>query len=45
MTDVIITSKSLNYKGNQEKVTEIWGQEAQRQMGAVQQPKTCKYLF
>lgn len=25
MTDVI-TSKSLNYKDNQEKVTEIWGQ-------------------
>lgn len=30
MTNVIITSKSQNYNGNQEKVTETWEQEDSR---------------
>ena len=48
MTDAIITSKSRNYKGNQEKVTETWGQEDSRDRWVLynsQKPEsTCSSL-
>lgn len=48
MTDVIITCKPWNYNGNQEKVTETWGQEDSRDRWVLynsQKPEsTCSSL-
>ena len=46
MTNVIITSKSQNYNGNQEKVTETWEQEDSRDRWVLyNSQKTWEDLF